>query len=119
MASRTGSTTTPIARKISTIAAMRTVLANGPISRADIAKLTGLSKRTVSEVVLDLIADGWLRDSGRTDGRRLLSERLEAPLTIENDVDVAARGEQWRGHGTGLDNFVFGAPVPGARGAAG
>ncbi|MGO8140905.1 winged helix-turn-helix transcriptional regulator, partial [Rhizobium leguminosarum] len=42
---------TPIERKISTNAVIRTVLANGSISRADIAKLTGLSKQTISDVV--------------------------------------------------------------------
>ena len=70
MATPGASASTPIARKISTNAAIRAVLANSPISRTDIAKLTGLSKQTVSEVVQDLMADGWLRLSGRTDGRR-------------------------------------------------
>ena len=232
----------PIARKISTNAAIRAVLANGPISRADIAKLTGLSKQTVSEVVQDLIADGWLRGSGRTDGRRgrsaityelnagaglaaaidlggtkiaaaigdlvgtivaetvvatdprggtylvdqfetileslateagvkvsdlrlcvvgtpgvfdsttgtidvapnipeigtidirlLLRQRLGIPVIIENDVNLAALGERWRGHGMNIANFAFiafgtgvgmgivanGALVRGTRGAAG
>ena len=232
----------PIARKISTNAAVRTVLANGPISRADIAKLTGLSKQTVSEVVRDLIDEGWLRRSGRTDGRRgraaityeinaraglaasidlgrakiaiaiadllgaiiaetvvatdprggrhlvdqfetslhalateagvkvgdlrlmvlgtpgvfdsatghievapnipgidaidlrrLVGERLGIPVLVENDVNLAALAEQWRGHGVNKKNFAFvalgtgigmgiianGALVRGARGAAG
>jgi len=242
MATPTASTTRPIARKISTNAAIRAVLGNGPISRADIAKLTGLSKQTVSEVVQDLVDEGWLRCSGRTDGRRgrsavtyelnaragiaavidlggakiaaavgdlagtiiaetraptdprggvhlvdqfetilrglvaeagaktgdlrlivlgtpgvfdaatgrigaapnvpgigsidmrlLLSERLGTPVLIENDVNLAALGEQWRGHGSDVANFAFialgtgigmgivanGALVRGARGAAG
>lgn len=242
MATPTASATIPIARKISTNAAIRAVLANGPISRADIAKLTGLSKQTVSEVVQDLIADGWLRGSGRTDGRRgrsaityevnagaglaaaidlggtkiaaaigdlvgtivaetevatdprggiqladqfeavlrglaaeagvktsdlrlvvlgtpgvfdpatghigvapnvpgidtidlrtLLGNRLCLPVMVENDVNLAALGEQWRGHATNIANFAFialgtgigmgivanGALVRGARGAAG
>jgi len=242
MATPAASTTKPIARKISTNAAIRAVLANGPISRADIAKLTGLSKQTVSEVVQDLVSDGWLRTSGRTDGRRgrsavtyelnaragiaavidlggveiaaaigdlagtivaeaqaladprggthlvdqcdailrgltaeigaragdlrlvvlgspgvfdaatghigaapnvpgidsidmrlLLGERLGTTVLIENDVNLAALGEQWRGHGTDVANFAFitlgtgigmgivanGALVRGARGAAG
>ncbi|MDQ0469641.1 ROK family transcriptional regulator [Labrys wisconsinensis] len=241
MAAQTTSST-PIARKISTNAAVRTVLAKGPISRADIAKLTGLSKQTVSEVVQDLIDEGWLRSSGRTDGkrgrsaityelnaraglaasidlggakiavaigdllgtiiaetvvptdprggrhlvdqfeaslhalaaeadvgigdlrlavlgtpgvfdpatgqiraapnvpglesidmRRLLGGRLGIPVLIENDVNLAALGEQWRGHGADKKNFAFialgtgigmgivanGALVRGARGAAG
>lgn len=234
--------TTPIARKISTNAAVRTVLAKGPISRADIAKLTGLSKQTISEVVEDLIGEGWLRTSGRTDGRRgrsaityefnaraglaasidlgrakiaiaigdlmgaviaetevptdprggvhvvdqfeaslhdlaveaavkiadlrlavlgtpgvfdastgyirvapnirgidcinvrqLLSERLGIPVLVENDVNLAALAEQWRGQGVGRKNFAFialgtgvgmgiianGALLRGAHGAAG
>ena len=242
MATPTASASTPIARKISTNAAIRAVLANSPISRADIAKLTGLSKQTVSEVVQDLITDGWLRLSGRTDGRRgrsaityelnaraglvaaidlggskvaaaigdlagavvaetvaatdprggshlvdqfgtilatlaaearvalselrtvvlgtpgvrdtatghidvapnvpgiesidvrsLLEQRLGVPVMVENDVNLAALGEQWRGHGRDVANFAFvalgtgigmgivanGALVHGARGAAG
>jgi predicted NBD/HSP70 family sugar kinase len=242
MATPSASTSTPIARKISTNAAIRAVLANSPISRADIAKLTGLSKQTVSEVVRDLMADGWLRLSGRTDGRRgrsaityelnaraglvaaidlggskvaaaigdlagavvaesvvatdprggshlvdqfgtilaalaaeagvalsdlrvvvlgtpgvrdtatghiavapnvpgiesidvrnLLEERLGVPVMVENDVNLAALGEQWRGHGRDVANFAFvalgtgigmgivanGALVHGTRGAAG
>lgn len=63
----------------------------------------------------------------------LLTERLGVPVIIDNDVNLAARGEQWRGHGTGLSNFVFialgtgvgmgiiadGHLLRGARGAAG
>ncbi|MEF2070296.1 ROK family transcriptional regulator [Consotaella aegiceratis] len=235
-------THTPIARKISTNAVIRTVLANGAISRADIAKQTGLSKQTISDVVRDLTGEGWLRESGQTGGRpgrsaityelnagaglaasidlggtkiaaavgdllgtvvaetrvptdrrggaalvdqfeavigglmaeagasiadlrllvvgtpgvldpktghigvapnipgidaidvpQLLAERLQVPIRIENDVNLAARGEQWRGHGTGVGNFAFvalgtgigmgiianGALLSGARGAAG
>src|SRR6185437_15726763 len=36
-----------------------------------------------------------------------LAARLGAPVVIENDVNLAARGEQWRGHGVGIGNFVF------------
>ncbi|WP_231081508.1 ROK family transcriptional regulator [Jiella flava] len=217
-------------------------MANGPISRADIAKRTGLSKQTISEVVRDLEQDGWLKPTGRTDGRpgrtaityeldaaaglavsidlggtkiaaaicdllgnivaelkvptdrrggihlveqfcrtisdlnalagtssdslrlivlgtpgvldpatghihaapnipgveainlrQLLSETLDIPVIIENDVNLAAEGERWRGHGIDVDNFAFvalgtgtgmgiianGALLRGARGAAG
>src|SRR5262245_48169792 len=91
MATPTASTTKPIARKISTNAAIRAVLANGPISRADIAKLTGLSKQTVSEVVQDLVSDGWLRRSGRTDGRRgrsAVTYELNARAGIAAVIDL-------------------------------
>ncbi|MGO4483118.1 putative NBD/HSP70 family sugar kinase [Rhizobium pisi] len=233
---------TPIARKISTNAVIRTVLANGSISRADIAKLTGLSKQTISDVVRDLEDDGWLKPVGQTDGRpgrnaityeinaraglavsidlggtkiaaaicdllgnviaetkvstdrrggthlvnqfsdtivelalaagttadklrlvvlgtpgvldpttghinvapnipgidamdlrQIFSDRMGIPVIIENDVNLAAQGEKWRGHGVDTDNFAFialgtgvgmgiianGGLLRGARGAAG
>lgn len=232
----------PIARKISTNTVIQAVLANGSISRADIAKQTGLSKQTISDVVRDLEHDGWLKPTGVTGGRigrnaityelnasaalavsidlggtkiaaaigdlvgnivaetkvptdkrggvhlvdqfqsviedlvktaevdigklriavlgtpgvldpatghinvapnvpgvetinlrALLSERLGLPVIIENDVNLAAQGEHWRGHGVKVDNFAFvalgtgigmgiianGALLRGAHGAAG
>lgn len=233
---------TPIARKISTNAVIRTVLAQGPISRADIAKFTGLSKQTISDVVRDLETDGWLKPVGKTDGRpgrtaityelnasaglaisidlggtkiaaaigdllgniiaetkvptdvrggihlvdqfqavvndltemagveiakvrmvvlgtpgvldpatghihvapniagiedidlrQLLTDRLGIPAIIENDVNLAAEGERWKGHGVDVGNFAFialgtgtgmgiianGSLLRGGRGAAG
>ncbi len=235
-------TQTPIARKISTNSVIRTILAKGPISRADIAKQTGLSKQTISDVVRNLENNGWLKPTGYTDGRlgrtaityeldasagfaasidlggtkiaavicdlvgnivaetkvptssrggvhlvdqfhaiiqdlaggadidlsklrvivlatpgvldpatghinvapnipgvetidlrRLLSDRMAIPVIIENDVNLAAQGERWRGHGATSDNFAFvavgtgigmgiianGSLMRGARGAAG
>ncbi|MBY3598217.1 ROK family transcriptional regulator [Rhizobium bangladeshense] len=233
---------TPIARKISTNAVIRTVLAKGRISRVDIAKLTGLSKQTISDVVRDLEDDGWLKPVGQTDGRpgrnaiiyeinaraalavsidlggtkiaaaicdllgnvvaettvptdprggphlvnqfsdlitqlalaagtkadklrlvvlgspgvldpatghinvapnipgidamdlrQVFSDKMGIPLIVENDVNLAAQGERWRGHGLEVGNFAFvalgtgvgmgiianGALLRGARGAAG
>ncbi len=227
----------PIARQISMNVVTQVILARGPASRADLAKLTGLSKQTISEVVRRMEGEGWLRPLGRTSGRRgpsavtyalnagaalavavdlggtktavavtdlvgtilaetveptdpaggpaiaaqiagivkslelkgrprlavvgapgvlhpetgridvapnipglaeidlraLLAEELGAPVIIENDVNLAARGEQWRGHAAGRRNFVFialgtgigmgiiadGHLLRGARGAAG
>jgi predicted NBD/HSP70 family sugar kinase len=232
----------PVARQISLYAVIQSILSHGPTSRADLAKRTGLSKQTISDVVLELETAGWLKPHGRTTGKPgrsavvyeinaaaglaaavdlggtklsvaigdllgnalaeatvptdtrggtyvveqvaaqievlttqlsvsarhlkivvlgtpgvfhpetahimvapnipgidevdvpgLLSERLGVPVIIENDVNLAARGEQWRGHGTGVRNFVFialgtgvgmgiiadGHLLRGARGAAG
>ena len=206
----------PVARQISLYAVIQSVLSHGPTSRADLAKRTGLSKQTISDVVLELETAGWLKPHGRTSGKPgrsavvyeinaaaglaaavdlggtklsvaigdllgnvlaeltvptdtrggmqvveqvatqietlaaqlavsakqlkivvlgtpgvfhpetahilvapnipgidevdvpgLMSERLGVPVIIENDVNLAARGEQWRGHGTGVRNFVF------------
>jgi predicted NBD/HSP70 family sugar kinase len=36
-----------------------------------------------------------------------LQERLGVPVTVENDVSLAAVGEQWRGIAAGLDDFAF------------
>ena len=36
-----------------------------------------------------------------------LEERLGVPVTVDNDVNLAAIGEHWRGVGQGVDDFVF------------
>jgi predicted NBD/HSP70 family sugar kinase len=60
--------TPPVARQLSLRMVMEAVLHQGPISRAQIAKITGLSKQTTSEVVRELEERGWLRERGRTQG---------------------------------------------------
>jgi predicted NBD/HSP70 family sugar kinase len=232
----------PLARQISLYAVIQAILAHGPTSRTDLARRTGLSRQTISEVVYELETAGWLKPQGRTSGKpgrsavvyeidgraglaaaidlggtklnvaigdlvgnalaeslvptdprgglhvvdqiatqvetladqldvttrelriavlgtpgvfqsettridfvpnipglgdidvpAQLRRRLGVPVLIENDVNLAARGEQWRGHGAGIDNFVFiafgtgvgmgiiadGHLLRGARGAAG
>jgi glucokinase len=47
--------------------------------------------------------EGW-RD---VPAREILEERIGAPVHVENDVNLAAIGEQWRGLGRGVENFVF------------
>jgi predicted NBD/HSP70 family sugar kinase len=37
----------------------------------------------------------------------VLQERLGVPVTVENDVSLAAVGEHWRGVGEGVDDFAF------------
>jgi predicted NBD/HSP70 family sugar kinase len=36
-----------------------------------------------------------------------LAERLGVPVTVDNDVNLAAIGEHWRGVGQGVEDFVF------------
>jgi predicted NBD/HSP70 family sugar kinase len=36
-----------------------------------------------------------------------LRARLALPVTVENDINLAALGEQWRGVARGIDDFVF------------
>jgi predicted NBD/HSP70 family sugar kinase len=60
--------TTPLARQMSVRAVMEALMRAGPISRAELARVTGLSKQTASEVVRDLEANGWVRERGQTQG---------------------------------------------------
>jgi predicted NBD/HSP70 family sugar kinase len=36
-----------------------------------------------------------------------LGQRLGRPVTVENDINLAALGEQWQGVARGVENFVF------------
>lgn len=47
---------------------MEAIVHCGPISRASVAKQTGLSKQTISEIARVLQNDGWIRETGRTSG---------------------------------------------------
>jgi predicted NBD/HSP70 family sugar kinase/biotin operon repressor len=55
-------------RQLSLCTTMQAVIHCGPISRASIAKQTGLSKQTVSEIIRILEDEGWVRETGRTSG---------------------------------------------------
>lgn len=48
---------------------MEAIVQGGPISRASISKLTGLSKQTISEIVRVLELEGRVQETGRTSGR--------------------------------------------------
>ncbi|MCC5975298.1 MAG: ROK family transcriptional regulator [Rubellimicrobium sp.] len=55
-------------RQMSFALAMQAIIHGGPISRASIAKQTGMSKQTVSEIVRILEDGGWVQETGRTSG---------------------------------------------------
>ncbi|QDC02482.1 ROK family transcriptional regulator [Mesorhizobium sp. 8] len=57
-----------ISRKFSQRSVMEAIVQGGPISRASIAKQTGLSKQTISEIVRTLEQEGWVQETGRTKG---------------------------------------------------
>lgn len=57
-----------LTRQFSLRSVIEAVVQNGPISRASIAKQTGLSKQTISEVMRQLEDEGWVRETGRTSG---------------------------------------------------
>jgi glucokinase len=39
--------------------------------------------------------------------RTMLQQRLKIPVIVENDTNLAAVGERWKGAAEGADNFVF------------
>jgi predicted NBD/HSP70 family sugar kinase len=57
-----------ISRQFSQRSVMEAIVQGGPISRASIAKQTGLSKQTISEIVRGLEQEGWVQETGRTSG---------------------------------------------------
>jgi predicted NBD/HSP70 family sugar kinase len=58
----------PLTRQITSRTVLRSIIEGGPISRAELARVTGLSKQAMSEIVRDLEVDGWVRETGRTQG---------------------------------------------------
>ena len=44
---------------------LRTLYDRGPVSRADVARMTGLTRTTVSDVVAEFVAEGLVREVGR------------------------------------------------------
>lgn len=60
---------TPVLRQISVRAVMDVLLNSGATSRAELAKITGLSKQTMSEVIRVLESGGFVRVKGVTSGR--------------------------------------------------
>lgn len=47
---------------------LQTIASHAPVSRASLARITGLSKQTVSESVAELETDGWITPSGQSAG---------------------------------------------------
>lgn len=80
-----------VSRQLSLSLAMQAVIHCGPISRASIAKQTGLSKQTVSEVVRILCEQGWVQETGRTSGhvgRTATTYELVADSALMIAVDL-------------------------------
>lgn len=63
----------------------------GPISRASVAKMTGYSKQTVSEIVASLEQDGWVQTVGRTEGsvgRRAVVYEIVPDAALVASIDL-------------------------------
>ena len=80
-----------ISRRMSQSAVIQAIANYGPISRASVAKITGLSKQTVSEIVMNLETDGWVRTVGRTEGhvgRRAVVYEISPTAATIASVDL-------------------------------
>ncbi|PRX02426.1 UNVERIFIED_ORG: putative NBD/HSP70 family sugar kinase [Martelella mediterranea] len=80
----------PILRQISTRAVMKVLLEQGPTSRAELAKATGFSKQTTSEVIRTLEESGYVRMKGIDSGK------VGSPAVIYEVADEA-------GYALGID----------------
>jgi len=85
--------------------ALRALYDAGPLSRADVARLTGLTRTTVGDLVAELLAEGLAREVGRGP-----STGGKAPILLELIDDAR--------HVIGLDlgELVFRAAVVNLRG---
>jgi predicted NBD/HSP70 family sugar kinase len=86
--------------------------------RATLLETAGLDAELVDGVVVGVPGvvepeTGVLRlaeNVADLEGRRFadeLQDALDLPVTLENDVNLAALGEQWQGVARGVDDFVF------------
>jgi predicted NBD/HSP70 family sugar kinase len=85
--------------------------------RASLLEASGLGRALVDGVVVGVPGvvegDGTLslaENVAGLEGRpfaRELQSALELPVTLENDINLAALGEQWQGVARGVADFVF------------
>jgi predicted NBD/HSP70 family sugar kinase/DNA-binding CsgD family transcriptional regulator len=85
--------------------------------KASLLEASGLEGRALECAVLGV--PGAVDDDSRVhlaprvrglEGRQLgreLAERLSVPVTLENDINLAALGERWHGVARGVDDFAF------------
>ena len=74
-----------IARDMNRDIVLELIRANQPVSRADLSRLSGLQRSTVSEIVEDLLRVGWVREGAiakRPRGRRPTMLGLNDELVI-------------------------------------
>ena len=79
---------TNISRRITLSTVVQAITTYGPVSRASVAKMTGFSKQTVSEIVSSLEQDGWVQTVGRTEGN--IGRRAVVYEIVPNAAMVAS-----------------------------
>ncbi len=84
-------------RRLNSAAVLRTIRTHGPISRAEVARATGLSKPTVNNAVEGLLASGYLEEhvadvgaEGRRPGPRARLLRFRGGLGHVLGIDIGA-----------------------------
>jgi predicted NBD/HSP70 family sugar kinase/biotin operon repressor len=81
----------PVARQQSIRLVIERLLRDGSVSRAEIARSTGLSKQTISEVMRDLERDGWVVEDGQIQGsvgRSALTYALRPDAAFVLGIDL-------------------------------
>ena len=81
------------ARQINRLRVLNLVLAEGQLSRADIARMLDLNKPSTSEIVELLIAEHLLEEQGKTittNGRRPTALSLNSSASLVLGVDIAS-----------------------------
>lgn len=82
---------TNLSRRMTLSNIVQAITTYGPISRASVAKMTGYSKQTVSEIVSSLEQDGWVQTVGRTEGnvgRRAVVYEIVPEAALVASVDL-------------------------------
>jgi predicted NBD/HSP70 family sugar kinase len=88
---RLDTSSSPVARQQSIRLVIERLLRDGSVSRAEIARGTGLSKQTISEVMRDLERDGWVREDGQiqgTVGRSAVTYALRPDAAFVLGIDL-------------------------------
>src|SRR5215471_14246182 len=85
------SLSSPVARQQSVRLVVERLLRDRSVSRAEIARSTGLSKQTISEVMRDLERDGWVHEDGQiqgTVGRSAITYALRPDAAFVLGIDL-------------------------------
>ena len=78
-------------RQLSVRSVMEAMLRRGPVSRAELARITQLSKQTISEVVRALEKSGWIGVSGQVQGalgRSAVTYELREDAAVVLGIDL-------------------------------
>lgn len=100
---------------------LRTIYVRGDISRADVARQTGLSRTTVSDVVADLLGQGLVEEVGfglSNGGKSPILLRIQSNARSLIGIDLS--GDEFRGEVVNLrgeTQHAVSIPVNGRRGA--